>query len=368
MVTINKVYRFEKKKYKQFIFVAEIKGYISKLAIVGVTKKTIDIIFKIEQLTQMAKDFPALVNNILSMVKERYDIKVTSGCIGFAGVVSLDRNSVKLTNADVEINKQTILDRTPLNKIILLNDFEAIGYGVDLLDIEKDVIKIPHIGQDLTFGKTETHPFAVIGVGADLGMAIANYDKTHHLHIPMASGGGHMDFAPTNKLEYKFVDYIKKKKMKNKKSHPELERILSIDGIRTIFEFLHEEGYKLNSSKDMMKKKGILLVQDVSANYKSSKLCKTTIDIFMSIYARTCKNLALISQCYSGLYITDIIVLKDIKSMETNRQLLMQFMKNFEQHDKHTDVLQKIPVYMITNKDVGLFGCANVAANLSNFL
>ena len=41
-------------------------------------------------------------------------------------------------------------------------------------------------------------------------------------------------------------------------------------------------------------------------------------------------------------------------------------MHEFELHDKKSIVLQKIPVYIITNNDVGLYGCCNVAANFYN--
>jgi glucokinase len=68
-----------------------------------------------------------------------------------------------------------------------------------------------------------------------------------------------------------------------------------------------------------------------------------------------------VSECYSGLFIYSKASLIH-KDLLTRRE----FMEIFEQHDKRTDVLRKVPVYLIVNPDVGLYGCCNVTVNFYN--
>ena len=84
---------------------------------------------------------------------------------------------------------------------------------------------------------------------------------------------------------------------------------------------------------------------------------------FTSFYARLCKNLALISECYSGIFITDRIVWNNIKKLDDKKKILMDFMKEFEKHDKESEVLSRIPVYLIKKDDIKFYGCCNAAVN-----
>ena len=80
--------------------------------------------------------------------------------------------------------------------------------------------------------------------------------------------------------------------------------------------------------------------------------------MFINFYARAARNLALMAKCYAGLFIAGKIALKEIEFIKDKR-----FMEEFEKHDIRPDILKKIPVYVITNIDVSLYGCANAAVN-----
>jgi glucokinase len=83
--------------------------------------------------------------------------------------------------------------------------------------------------------------------------------------------------------------------------------------------------------------------------------------MFITFYARAARSLALMSECYSGLFLTGKAIL-----IHREKILQKEFMETFEQHDKRSDVLRKIPVYLVTNNDVGLYGCCNVTVNFFN--
>jgi len=266
---------------------------------------------------------------------------------------------VKLTNAGLELNTAELLKNTMLTKIILLNDFEAVGYSLDLLNLNKDCLRLPHTKKSRS-EIIKISNYASIGAGTGLGMCIAPYDKVRKLHIPLASEGGHADFPPYDELEMDLVKFIKRKKLTDDKLHPDFENVLSGVGLETIYDFLtSRKGFKKSIIvKEINKLKRDDKLKEIESNCGGDNTCKKTVDLFMKFYARAAKNLALMSKCYSGLFIAGNIALKHISDFKRN-----EFMQEFEKHDKRPDILRKIPVYVITNRDASLLGCSNAAIN-----
>ncbi len=354
----------KKSNYQYFVIVADIGGSNAYFAVMGVkSKKEFEIILKNTISSDEIKDMNKVINDILFQAKELYDIEINRCCIGAAGPVSRRRGHIDLTNLDLRINSKDILEGTMLNKVILVNDFEAIGYGLDLLNLEKDCIKLNHIGKDLTGGWSEGNAFAVIGAGAGLGMSVVSYNQISHMHMPLPSEGGHIDFSPQDSFELELAEFLREKAHQSKDIHPEFERVLSGKGMENIFDFLRSR--KDCKETDVIKQidllKGDQKLRTIDSNYDKDETCKKAIDMFITFYARAARTLALISECYSGLFITGRIAQKHIDKIKNKN-----FMIEFEKHGKKNDVLQKIPIYVITNKDVGLYGCCNVAANFYN--
>ena len=355
---------FGKKNYEFYVAAADIGASNSSFAVIGVVgRKNYDIILKNTCQSKDVDDIPRIFNDLLFEAKELYNVEVNRCCIGGAGPVSRKRGYIKLTNLDLEIDAKQILKNTMLNKVILVNDFEAIGYGLDLLDLNKDTVKLEHVGEDLTTGWTPANVFAVIGAGTGLGMTIVPYNQGNHIHEPLPSEGGHVDFCAYNKFEQELVEFLKKNALEKKEVHPELERVLSAKGKEYIYEFIRSKNIypETGITNQIDNLDGISKIHEISLNYDRDETCKKTVEVFMNIYARAARTLALISECYAGLFIAGRIALKHIDKFQDK-----SFMEEFERHDKRNDVLRKIPVYIITNNDVGLYGCCNVAVNFYN--
>ena len=357
--------KFSKSDYERFIIVSDIGGTNTHIAIMGTkNSKSYDIIIKHDYQTKEISKIEDILNDVLKEAKEDYDIEIKIACIGAAGPISRKRSYIKLTNIDLEVNTKDLLAKTMLNKVIIINDFEAVGYGLDLLDLKKDVINLKHAGEDLTEGNIGTNTFAVFGAGTGLGMSIAPYCTIRHLHTPLPSEGGHIDFSAQNKVEMDLVEFLKKSALTKKSIYPELERILSGKGMENIFNFLvSKKKIKNKLLKDLKKLEGHEKLNKIAANYDKNSTCKKTVDMFINIYARTARTLALVSECYSGLFIVGNVALDYIERFKEKK-----FMEEFEKHDKRSDILRKVPVYLITNRDVGLYGCCNVAINFFNIM
>ncbi|MBN1793037.1 glucokinase [Candidatus Woesearchaeota archaeon] len=352
---------FDKSKYRFFTIVADVGGTNSYFAVMGVRdNKNYDIILKEKTLTLHLKEIYTPLNDILKKAYETYSIEVGRACISAAGPVSRRRGHIDLTNAGLQIKRGEILSKTLLKKVILINDFEAIGFGIDHLDLNKDVMELKHTGDLGKQGWVFSNTCAVIGAGTGLGTSVVYYDYDTHLHTPLPSEGGHMDLPAHDEFEFDLVQFLKKKVLKTKDAHPEFERVLSGQGLHNIYNFLKSRrGFKPTATtRKLDKLEGNVKLEAIDDNYGKDKTCTQTIDLFVKFYARAAKNLALISECYSGLFIAGRITLRNKDAFTKG-----DFMKEFEKHEKETGLLKKIPVFIITNTDVSLYGCCNVLTN-----
>jgi len=330
---------FNKADFDFFTVVADVGGNHTYIAVMGIRgKKEFEIIFKHTHITKDLSGLIELINHALFEAKELYDIEINRCCIGAAGPVTKKREDITLSHANLNINAKRILNNTMLNKVILINDFEAIGYGIDLIDNVKDAQRIPPLGEDRVTGWVPGHTFAVLGAGTGLGMSILHYDFNRHVHVPLPSEGGHMDYSAEDDFEWDFVKYLKEEVLTDKHSQPELEHVLSGGGMHHIYNFLRKK--KMGDGSDIVAKIDSLSCDErliaIEKNYDLDETCKKVVDMFITIYARAARNLALVSECYSGLFIGGGIALRLI-----DRFMDGQFMREFIKHDSEKGLLEK---------------------------
>lgn len=126
---------------------------------------------------------------------------VVAAVIGIAGPVT--SNTCDMTNSGWKspASGAVIQAELGIGKVLLLNDFEAAGYGV--LDVD------PANLVSLTPGVSSKPgaPKAVIGPGTGLGECFLTYGENGYVVWP--SEGGHSDFAAKNEEEWHFANYMK---------------------------------------------------------------------------------------------------------------------------------------------------------------
>lgn len=99
------------------------------------------------------------ISNCLNEIINYYSINVVNCVLAGAGPVR--DNTIKLVNANVTINGEEIQKNTSIKNVYIINDFEAMAYGIDKVPYDKKK-KITHkqIGRQL-----------IIGAGTGLGIA-----------------------------------------------------------------------------------------------------------------------------------------------------------------------------------------------------
>src|SRR5258708_24931203 len=167
--------------------------------------------------------------------------KLKSGCFGVAGAVI--EGKAQTTNLPWSLDEKVLAQAVGAPRAKLLNDLEAAAYGMLHLKPDELVSLNPHAGTP------RKGNVAVIAAGTGLGEAMLYYDGQNHQ--PLASEGGHCDFAPRTDVEIDLLRYLRDKF----NGHVSYERVLSGPGFMNLYEFLRDRGYypESQSLRDKLK-------------------------------------------------------------------------------------------------------------------
>ena len=329
------------KNFNEYILGVDVGGTYTNLGITGIEKdKPILILstsFKTNELTSLS----IAILEIIGYIEKKYDINIRKAGIGAAGIVT--DGKADLTHIPWNIDIDELIDSTGLSKIILLNDFQAIGYGVNLLE-KKDIIEVKP-------GKhTPGHPNkAVIGAGTGLGKTILIYDRNKKLYYPIPSEGGHSDFPVQNREEIELIEFIQNKIRTDKNIC--YEELLSGRGLEYIYSFIREnKGLSetiYTKEIDENSEKASL----ISRYRKLDETCRETFRFFTKFYGRCIKNFILETMAIGGVYIAGGIAYKNMDIFQ-----IKEFLDEIYNSIYREKILRDTPVYLIINKDISLLG------------
>ncbi|MFB3061967.1 MAG: glucokinase, partial [Candidatus Binatia bacterium] len=119
---------------------------------------------------------------------------IEAACFGVAGPV-VD-NRCRATNLPWVIDGHTLSQHLKTPKVRLLNDLEAMAYGVLVLKPEETEV-LNYNREPRASNRDGTK--ALLAAGTGLGEAILFWDG--HQYHPLPSEGGHASFAPNSDME-----------------------------------------------------------------------------------------------------------------------------------------------------------------------
>jgi len=277
--------------------------------------------------------------NILKEFLQDISVKIDIACIAIAGPIV--NQTCRTTNLPWTIEADQLKQVFHFPFVVLLNDLEAQGYGIQALSKEEFLI--------INKGKpVEKKPRAIIAAGTGLGEAGAVWGNNQY-HL-FASEGGHVDFSPRNEREIELLRFLIKKY-----KHVSWERVLSGPGIYELYLFLVEKENK-EVSKEVLSAFKHAPPQDVITEFgvkNKDRLCVEIIDWFLSLYGCEAGNLALKYLPLNGLFIGGGIVLNLLDKIKEKN-----FIKAFLDKGRFARVLQDIPVKIILNGQCALTGAA----------
>lgn len=290
-----------------------------------------------------SKEFATLYD-VLKAFEDKAPIpSLKAACFGVAGPV-ID-GYCQTTNLPWEIDRSNLSKYLHTDEIHLTNDLSATAYGMLYLP-EDHFINLNLDAHTIDANR------AVIAAGTGLGEAMLFYDgKEYH---PIASEGGHCDFAPVNEQQEKLLQWLRHRYPE----HVSYERILSGPGIATLYAFLVQSAFAPEPACMIDIPEGMdrsAMVSDCALKERDP-LCLETLRLFVEIYGAEAGNLALKSMSRGGVYIGGGIAPKILAVLSEHH-----FMHAFLNKGRFKNTLGKMPVKISLNPDTALLGAAYFA-------
>ena len=287
-----------------------------------------------------SRDYAGLEAVVEDYLKRRRE-KVTLACLGVPGPV-IDARCVT-PNIPWKVDARE-LRRVIGAEVILLNDLEAMGYGLAALGAEDFAT--------LSEGRPRPGNAALIAPGTGLGEAILFWDGQRHR--ASASEGGHASFAPQNELEISLLEHLRKQH-----EHVSNDRIVSGSGLKRVYDFLKEsrqgpepEWLRLEvaAAEDPA-----VVISRVALEGKA-ELCVKALDLWVSVLGAEAGNLALKALAVAGVYLGGGIAPKILPKLKDKT-----FLAAFQRKGRLSDVVREMPVRVILNPKTALYGAARFA-------
>ncbi|MEO6549584.1 MAG: glucokinase [Ferruginibacter sp.] len=294
----------------------------------------------IKEARYVSKDFNAFTEIITHFLEGQ--TCPDNICLSVAGPVIEGR--VKFTNLSWNIDSEEISKHVGGKPVAILNDLESTAYG--LAGLKQEELSVLYKGTNDTPGN-----IAILAAGTGLGEAGLFFDgKQYH---PFATEGGHSDFAPRTERDMSILTFLW-----GRHEHVSWERLLSGNGIFTLWEFLTQEEKK--EKPDWLLKKmentDPAPVISKAAVEKSCPVCMETIELFNRFLAIEAVNMILKLKATGGLYLAGGIAPKllPLLTPETWKDV-------FEKSGRMRQLLKEVSVYVVLNEKAPLLGAAYFA-------
>jgi len=264
--------------------------------------------------------------------------KVDAASFGVAGPI-VD-NRVKATNFPWIVDGAEMAMHLKLRHVQLINDLEATGYGIGVLE--------PHDVATLYEGiPCSEATRAVIAAGTGLGESVLFWDGQKH--IAVASEAGHADFAPSTLQQ---ADLWKFLKVRNK--FVSAEMLLSGRGFQRVHEFL--DGSVRHPGFDDPE---VDPAPEITRRGLAGEcpVCVSTLKLWIGVYGSEAGNLALRAVARGGIYVAGGIAVKILPMLKDGT-----FVAAARHKEKLGDFLAKVPIHVVLNEECPLMGAAYFAS------
>ena len=323
------------------------------------------VVEKVKLYTQKYPSLEAAIEEYLTPYKntENYPLYAV---IGIPGVIK-NNELIKCANIKhwPKANGDEYAKKFGIKKFLFINDFACNAYGIQTnLIKDEDYIIINDVPAE------EGGPKGIIGPGSGLGNALLIKNPDNKFYTIVSCEGGHMDFISKNKKHFELGEFTKKFLGQELIC---IERICSGQGLIPIYKYLLEKekdikrdmdlGNKIDAIKDL---KNLLEIDQLNIEIVNKgisndcPLCKKALEFFIEIFGEITGDMALYCLPSCGMYLVGGLSFA-LKDMIKNSGI---FMQHFVNKDNFKFLMEKFPVYLVTNGELGILGSAECARRL----
>ena len=271
-------------------------------------------------------------------------LTVHRAAFGVAGPVI--EGWAKVTKLSWLIKPEAIMKAFALSDVVVVNDLVSTAHGIAAL-ADHDLIC-------LNQGRAVKHgPLAVIAPGTGLGEALMFWDGSRYRAQP--TEGGHALFSPASRQQLALADFLF-----DRVGVVSFDLLASGRGLPLIYEFLKQTGVyaepewlaqELTIASDPASVISLAALEAEAAE----PLCHAALQLFVEIIAVEAANLALKSLSTGGLFIGGGIPPRIVPIFRDG------FLPAFIGQGVMRELLNAMPIHLITNPKTALLGAARLA-------
>jgi len=266
-------------------------------------------------------DLPELLTRYIESLPE--DSRPTAGMFAVAAPIRAD--AVQMINIDWQFSTESLRRSLRMERLRLLNDFEALAIGLPSLGPND----IRQVGGG---NPVPNRPKAVLGPGTGLG--VASLIPTRDGWQAVSGEGGHVTLPAVTPEEAELI-----KQFRERFGHCSAERLISGPGLELLHTTLHAS---------------IIPAQEIALLVDDGDECaQETFNMFFELLGTVAANLALTVGAFGGVYIGGGIIPR-----HAERFAASGFRRRFEAKGRYGDYLKSIPTYLIVSDHPTLTGLA----------
>ena len=337
------------------VLAGDVGGTNARFAMVEVESKKI-----LHEAVLPSRDHPSFNSALQHFLSEAPAApRIRAASFGIAGPVVGGR--VNTTNLPWRIDARVVARNLDLPNVTLINDLVAVGLGA----MVAKKLFVVHLGRP----KHASGNLGVISAGTGLGEAAFVWDGAKH--VPCASEGSHVDFAPRTPVECDLLT-----KLAANDGHVSYERVASASTMAMLYDFFVHDQHVEESNENAARvasahDKNAAVVE--LAILGSSEAAMRAIDLWASVYGAEAGNLALKCLATGGIYVCGStsahlanVLAHGLPARRQAKAAVASspFIEAFLDKGRMRSLLEKIPVAVVIGSKVGLLGAAAHAVSM----
>lgn len=316
------------------VLVGDIGGTNARFAMVADERSPVTA-FEPVRISQFSTIEAAIEQSVL----DRTTIRPASMMLAIATPLVGER--FRLTNADWVIDPAAMIQRFGLREVVLLNDFAAQGLAA--LALSPDYL-VP-IGDCLA---ARNRPKVVIGPGTGLGIAFVINVGGKWAVIP--GEGGHIDLGPRTQREMEIWPHLSKEN-----GRMSAESAICGRGLQN----LHQAICRLEGADAPQADAAEISRRGLAGD---DPAMEEAVTLFLTLLARVCGDMALLTLAYGGIYIAGGIAAKMLPGLQRE-----WFRAEFEDKAPHESIMRAMPINVMTHPTAALEGLVSCVRQAERF-